>query len=196
MATFNDVGSALHELIARRWSSRRFASTPLPDNAIETLIDAARWAPSYGNRQPWRFVVVRDPAALARVHDALTRGNAYAKAAPVLIAVCGDPEDGQQIDGKQYYLMDAGMALENLLLQAVALGLHAHPMGGFDEATVRDALVIPENVRVLALVAVGWPGRLEDLDDRTRERELRERTRQPREAVCSYDVWDFPDDAG
>ena len=196
MERFNDERTALHELIARRWSSRSFAPTPLPDRAIETLIDAARWAPSYGNRQPWRFIVVRAPAVLARVHDALTRGNAYAKVAPVLIALCGDPDDGQQVDGKQYYLMDAGMALENLLLQAVALGLHAHPMGGFDEATVRDALRIPAHVRVLAVVAVGRPGRLEDLDERTRERELRVRTRQPREAVSSYDGWDFPEDGG
>lgn len=196
METFNDERRLLHELLVRRWSSRRFAPTPLLDPAVESLIDAARWAPSYGNRQPWRFVVVRDPAVLAHVHEALTRGNAYAKAAPVLIALCGNPDDGQQVDGKQYYLMDAGMALENMLLQAVALGLHAHPMGGFDEATVCDVLGIPTHVRVLALVAVGWPGRLEDLDERTRERELRERTRQPREAVCSCDVWDFPEDAG
>ena len=181
----------VHELIARRWSSRRFASTPVPAAAIDTLIEAARWAPSYGNRQPWRFVVVRDPERLAAVHEALTRGNAYAKAAPVLIAVCGNPEEGQIVAGKQYYLMDAGMALENLLLQAVALDLHAHPMGGFDEAIVRDALGIPEDVRVLALVAVGYPGRIEDLDERTRERELRDRTRLPLAEVRSDDVWHF-----
>ena len=192
--TYSDERGALHDLLSRRWSSRRFAPTPLPDNTVETLIDAARWAPSYGNRQPWRFVVVRDPAILSRVHDALRRGNAYAKAAPALIALCGDPQDGQLVDGKPYYLMDAGMALENLLLQAVALGLHAHPMGGFDESMVRDVLGIPEHVRVLALIAVGWPGRLEDLDERTRERELRERTRRPREEICSYDRWQFKGD--
>ena len=195
MGTFNDERRELHELLAGRWSSRRFSPAPLPDQAVEALIDAARWAPSYGNRQPSRFVVVRDPVILASVHDALRRGNAYAKAAPVLIALCGDPDDGQVVDGKQYYLMDAGLALENLLLQAVALGLHAHPMGGFDEAVVRDVLGIPEHVRVLALVAVGWPGRLEDLDERTRERELRERTRRPREEICSYDRWGFVDTA-
>ena len=163
---------------------------------IETLLEAARWAPSYGNRQSWRFVVVRDSAVLARVHEALTRGNAYAKAAPVLIALCGDPEDGQIVDGKLYYLLDAGLALENLLLQAIGMGLHAHPMGGFDEAIVREALAIPEQVRVLALIAIGWPGRLEDLDERTRERELRERRRLPLDAIRSFDRWTFAEDAG
>lgn len=186
----------IHDLLSRRWSSRRFAPTPLPDTTVETLIEAARWAPSYGNRQPWRFVVVSDPTTHAALHAALTRGNAYAKAAPVLIALCSDPDDGQIVDGKQYYLMDAGMALENLLLQAVALDLHAHPMGGFDEAVVRDVLGVPAPVRVLALVAVGWPGRLEDLDERTRERELRERTRRSVDQIRSHDRWSFEDDSG
>lgn len=189
-----DAPRPVHELLMRRWSSRRFASTPLPERDIETLIEAARWAPSYGNRQPWRFVVVSDPAILSDLHQALTRGNAYAKAAPVLIALCGDPDDGQFVEGKRYYLMDAGMALENLLLQAVALDLHAHPMGGFDEAMVRDVLGVPEQVRVLALIAVGRPGRLEDLDDRTRERELRERTRRPPDLIRAYDRWSFQGD--
>lgn len=192
----SDEQTGVHELLARRWSSRRFASTPLPAATIETLIDAARWAPSYGNRQSWRFVVVSGPETLAAVHTALTRGNAYAKAAPVLIALCGNPDDGQIVEGKQYFLMDAGMALENLLLQAVALDLHAHPMGGFDETMVRDVLGIPEQVRVLALIAIGHPGRLEDLDERTRERELRQRTRKPHDDIRSFDRWAFGDNAG
>jgi nitroreductase len=181
------------DAIRRRESSRRFAPTPVAPEEIELLIEASRWAPSYGNRQPWRFVIVRDPAVLARLHEALTRGNAYAKSAPVLIAVAANPLDGQIVDGREYYLMDGGLAVENLLLQAVALGLHAHPMGGFSEPIVRDVLGIPEDVRVLALIAVGHPGRLEDLDERTRERELRERTRKPLSEVCAYDRWQWPD---
>ncbi len=187
----SDAPQPLHDLLSRRWSSRRFAATPLPETTIETLIEAARWAPSYGNRQPWRFIVVTDPRIRAALDTSLTRGNAYSKAAPVLIAVCGDPDDGQIVDRKQYYLMDTGMALENMLLQSAAMDLHAHPMGGFDETLVRDILRIPEQIRVLALVAVGWPGRLEDLDERTRERELRERTRRPVDQIRSYDTWNF-----
>jgi nitroreductase len=179
----------LIDVITRRFSSRRFAATPVDEDIIETLIEAARWAPSYGNRQPWRFVVVRDPTVLAALHEALTRGNAYAKVAPVLIALAGNPEDGQIVDGKQYYLMDSGLALENLLLQAVAFGLHAHPMGGFDEGIARAALGIPADVRVLALIAVGYPGRLEDLDERAQEREQRPRARKERDEIRAWDRW-------
>jgi nitroreductase len=177
------------DIIVRRASSRAFATTPLPDAAVETLLEAARWAPSYGNRQPARWVVVRAAEVLERVHAALTRGNAYAKAAPVLLALCGDPQDGQIVTGREYYLLDAGLALENLLLQAVALGLHAHPMGGFDEDTVRAALAIPGRVRVLALVAVGYPGSIDAMDDRTRDRELRPRTRKPLDDIRFFDRW-------
>jgi nitroreductase len=179
----------LADIIARRFSSRRFAPDPVAPELVTAVLEAARWAPSYGNRQSWRFVVVRDPAALERVHAALTRGNAYAKVAPVMIALCADPEDGQIVDGKQYYLMDGGLALENLLLQAVALDLHAHPMGGFDETMVRFALSIPEHVRVLCLTALGHPGRLEDLDERSMERELRPRTRKTLDEIVMEDEW-------
>jgi nitroreductase len=189
VVTETDATLPLLDVIARRFSSRAFASTPLSHAVIETLLEAARWAPSYGNRQPSRFVVVRDPEVLRAVHEALTRGNAYAKVAPVLIAVCGNPEDGQIVTGREYYLMDAGLALENLLLQAVTLGLHAHPMGGFDEQVVRDALGVPAQLRVLALVAVGYPGNVADLDERTRERELRPRSRKDLDEIRAYDRW-------
>jgi len=177
------------DIIRQRASSRRFAATPVAPELIETLLEAARWAPSYGNRQPWRFVVVTAPDVLARVHEALTRGNAYARVAPVLLALAADPEDAQIVTGREYYLMDCGLALENLLLQATALGLHAHPMGGFDEEIVRAALDIPESVRVVALVAVGHPGRLEDLDERARERELRPRSRKALDELRAIDQW-------
>lgn len=180
--------------IARRFSTRAFSSQNVPAEMIESVLEAARWAPSYGNRQPTRFVVARDAAVLERLHDALTRGNAYAKIAPVLIAVCGAPEWSQRVDGLDYYLMDAGLAVENLLLQAVELGLVGHPMGGFGEQLVRDALCIPTTARVLVLVALGYPGAVDTLDERTRERELRPRVRKPVDAVRSWDRWVWDDD--
>jgi len=196
MDATNDSGSAnppLAGIIERRVSTRAFSSEPVPTATIESVLDAARWAPSYGNRQPTRLVVVRDPEVLEQVHGTLTRGNAYARAAPLLIAVCGAPEWGQQVDGRDYYLMDAGLAMENLLLQAVELGLVGHPLGGFDEAGIRAALSIPLSVRVLALVALGYPGSIDALDERTLERELRPRTRKPTDAVRSWDKWVWND---
>lgn len=188
-----DATPKIADSIARRVSTRAFSIDSVPQELIDSFLEAARWAPSYGNRQPTRFVVVRDPNVLAGIHAALTRGNAYAKRAPLLIAVCGAPEWGQIVAGREYYLMDAGLAVENLLLQAVELGLVGHPMGGFDEATVRQVLGIPASVRVIALVALGYPGSADDLDERTRERELRPRTRKTTDELRAWDRWAWDD---
>lgn len=179
----------LLDVIARRASRYAFAADPLPDDVLETLFEAARWAPSYGNRQPWRFVVARAPHVLAAVQATLTRGNQYARRAPVLVAMAADPNDGQIREGREYYLLDCGMALENLLLQAVALGVQAHPLGGFDEDGVRAALAIPAQVRVLALIALGYPADPATLDEDTRERDARPRRRKPPEEVRAFDTW-------
>lgn len=181
--------------LAERRSSRAFSPQPLPADTVSALIEAARWAPSYGNRQPWRFVVVQQQDALERLRATLTRGNAYAKAAPLLIAICAHPEDGQIVDGKEYYLLDCGMALENLMLQAIGMGLHAHALGGFSEAGAREALGIPEAVRVVCLVVIGYPGDIADLDERSQEREARPRVRLPLDTVLAHDGWTWPDAA-
>lgn len=191
-----DATPPLAELLARRRSGRAFSREPVADEVVRSLLEAARWAPSYGNRQSWRFIVARDPAVLEAVRGALTRGNAYATVAPVLIAVCGDPYDGQIVDGVEYHLMDAGLALENLLLQATALGLVCHPLGGFDRATVHAALRLPATARVLALVALGWPGSIDDLDEHTLERELRPRVRKPLEEIAAWDRWPWEPSGG
>jgi nitroreductase len=179
----------LADIIVARHSTRAFSTDPVDDTLIESIVEAARWAPSYGNRQPTRYIVVREPETLAAVHEALRRGNGYAKRAPVLIAVCGVPGWGQIVDGREYYLLDAGLAIENLLLQAFHLGLVAHPMGGFDEGQVRAALRVPDGVRVLVLIAVGYRGSDDDLDERTREREARPRTRLPIDELRAWDRW-------
>jgi len=184
------------DVISRRFSSYRFAPTRVSDEALETLFEAARWAPSYGNRQPWRFVVARSPEVLEALRGTLTRGNQYARAAPVLVALAADPNDAQIRDGREYYLFDCGLALGHLLLQAVELGLHAHPMGGFDESQVREALGVPESHRVLALIAIGYPGLPEELDESTREREQRPRARRPLDDIRAFDHWRWPVDDG
>lgn len=183
------------DLLARRRSSRAFSPRPLPEDVVESLVDAARWAPSYGNRQPWRFVVVQQREALERLHTTLTRGNAYAKVAPLLIAVCAHPDDGQTVDGKEYYLLDCGLALENLMLQAIGLGLHAHAMGGFSEHGAREALGIPSAVRVVALCVIGYPGDVAELDERNQAAEARPRVRFPVDDVRAWDSWTWPDHA-
>lgn len=187
---------AIHPLFVRRQSARALDPRPIERDKLGMILEAARWAPSYGNTQPWRFVVVEGAAALADVRAALTEGNVWAKRAPVLVVASAKPEDAKIVDGKTYYLFDLGLTIENLLLQAVELGLVAHPMGGWNEQQIKRALGIPDDVRVVVVVALGYPGRVEDLDEPTREKEQRPRTRKARHEVVFADRWGQPWDAG
>lgn len=183
---------ALHPLMEQRRSLRALdPNRPVPQEVLERLLEAARWAPSSGNMQPWRFVVVREPEALTRAQQALRRGNqAWATKAPVLLIVCGDPDDDSIADGKPYYLFDCGLAAENLLLQGIAEGLVMHPMLGWYEEPMRAALEIPANVRVAVVIAVGYPGRLEDMPEDLQRRETAPRVRKPLSELVHYDRWE------
>lgn len=182
---------ALHPLLLARRSLRALDPTrPVPPEVITRLLEAARWAPSSGNTQPWRFVVVRSPDALTRAQQALKRGNqTWATRAPLLIVICGNPEDDSIADGKPYYLFDCGLAAENLILQAIEEGLVVHPMLGWQEEGMRAALEIPEPMRVVVVIAVGYPGRLEDLPEDLQRREMSDRTRKPLTELTHYDYW-------
>lgn len=186
----------LRALIMRRESRRALAPRPVEREKLRAMLEAARWAPSYGNMQPWRFVLVQDPAAMEAMRPAFTPGNAWAKQAPVLVVGTANPQDAKIVAGKEYYLFDLGLAVENLLLQAVAFGLVAHPMGGWNEQTVKQALGIPDEVRVVVVVALGYPGRLEDLDEATRQKEQQPRTRRALAEIAFADRWGQPWDAG
>jgi YbgC/YbaW family acyl-CoA thioester hydrolase len=146
---------------------------------IERMIEAARWSPSSDNRQPWRYVVVEKGAPERPVlEEALSRGNAWAKKAPVLIVSGARKEDGSVVESREYYLHDTGLATMSLLYRGVDQGLLVHPMAGWKEAPLKAALSMPEDFRPIAVVAVGYPGRQEDLDEETRRKDERPRVRK------------------
>lgn len=115
----------IHPLLAQRRSPRAIdPNRPVPREVTQRLLEAARWAPSSGNSQPWRFVVVDAPDALARAREALHPGNQrWANRAPLLLLICANPQDDGDINGQPLYLFDCGLAAENLLLQGTAEGL-------------------------------------------------------------------------
>jgi nitroreductase len=182
---------ALSPLISRRRSLRAIDPTrPIPEEVLNRLLEAARWAPSSSNSQPWRFVVVNEAGALEGARGALKRGNqSWANRAPLLIVVCSNPADDYSINGQPLYLLDCGMATENLILQGIDEGLVMHPMAGWDEEPMRAALDIPDPYRVVVVVAVGYPGRLEDLAEDLQARETAERARKPLAEIVHFNRW-------
>jgi nitroreductase len=181
----------LHPLILLRRSLRAIdPARPIPSDVVTRLLEAARWAPSAGNTQPWHFFVVDEAEALARARTAIKPGNrTWVDRAPLLLLVCANPEDDGMVNGQPLYLFDCGLATENLLLQAIEEGLVVHPMAGWDEDTMRAALAIPLPYRIVVAIAVGYPGKLEDLPEPLQQREAAERTRKPLAELTHNNVW-------
>ncbi|GAB5895961.1 nitroreductase family protein [Mycolicibacterium mageritense] len=180
----------IHPDLAARWSPRAFdPDAVLADGDLTALLEAARWAATWGHRQPVRFVVgVRGADTFTALAATLRRGNSYAHAASALILVCADEGDDERT--ARYSGVDAGAAIANLTVEAVSRGLVVHPMAGFDADAAREAFAIPDGVRPLAIVAVGTLG--SSSDEAIIERDGRPRERLPLEEIAFGGHWGRP----
>ena len=171
----------VHELIAERWSPRSFDPTyELEGEQALALMEAARWAPSAMNLQPWRFAIATrgTPEFDAFVATLAAGNNVWAPNASALVlaaAVTKTPE-GKDNHSARY---DLGLAVSLLTVQAHAMGLHVHQMGGFDRAAVSAQLSLPEHISPVVLLAIGRLASPEQLDPPFLERELASRQRNP-----------------
>jgi nitroreductase len=164
------------EAIRNRRSIRRYKTDPVDDAAVQKVLEAAHWAPSWGNTQCWRFIVVRDPQIKTAISDSLMKikidnewvENAAAtavKRAPVLIVICaeigkaGYSRDGTAVTdkGEYWYMFDIALAMENLTLAAHALGLGTVIIGGFDAVKTGQILDVPDGFKVVAMTPLGIP---------------------------------------
>lgn len=186
----------LAEPLRSRWSPSVFDDTHrLGGDEIETLLDAARWAPSEGNSQPWSFLVAeRGTAGHDVVVRHLSRGNAgwVPRASLVLVAVTQVAPDAAGNGGGGATQYDLGQAAAHVTLQARAMGLHAHQFSGFDREAAAAELGVPDHHRVLAAIAIGVPGDPASVDERTRGRESKPRVRKPLAELAYADTWGRP----
>ncbi|MBB3601451.1 nitroreductase [Mycolicibacterium sp. BK556] len=173
----------IHPPIAARWSPRAFdPEATVTAEQLIALLEAARWAATWGHRQPVRYVVgLRADEAFTTIAGLLRRGNSYAHAAGALILVCAD--QGEDERTALYSAVDAGAAIANLSVEAVARGLIAHPMAGFDVDGASAAFALPEEVRPLAVVAVGSLGDYTRVAPEIAERDGRPRERLPLDQI-------------
>jgi nitroreductase len=151
--------NGLNELIANRWSPRAFTAEPVKPETFRSLFEAARWAASCFNEQPWRFIVATrdDPEQFDRVLATLVPKNQeWAKGAYALGISAGKKTFTHSGAPDRFGLHDAGVALANLMIQATYLGVHVHAMGGFDAAKARTDFGVPEDFEVGAAFAIGY----------------------------------------
>lgn len=186
----------LHDLLASRWSPRAYSDKPVSTEDLTRIFTAAAWAASSTNEQPWRFLVGRNgDDTFAKILDTMVEANqAWAKHAPVLVLSVGKstfspgPYDGQH---NPYALHDTGAASANMSLEATALGLHTHGIGGFDHEKARAHFSIPADFEIGACWAIGYLGDPAILSDRARAMETSPRTRKPLSAFV-FSTWDTP----
>ncbi|MEH3138612.1 MAG: nitroreductase family protein [Mycobacterium kyogaense] len=173
----------VHPPIAARWSPRAFDPTAqLSDDELIALLEAARWAPTWGRRQPVRFVVGRrGDETFGTLAGLLSRGNSYAKVASALILLSAD--QGPDENTALYSSVDAGSALGMLSVEAVARGLVVHPMAGFSAEGAVEAFDLADELRPLMVIAVGRLGDRADVDPEIAERDRAPRERRPLDEI-------------
>jgi nitroreductase len=143
-----------YKVIEQRKSVRRYSPEVVPEDRLLRVLEAARLAPSWANRQCWRYVIVDDPELISCIAPVTVK----AFGAPMMIVLCADPAQSGQREGKDYYLVDAAISMEHLVLAAAAEGLGTCWVAGrLEEAAVKSALGIPDHLRVVALTPIGFP---------------------------------------
>jgi nitroreductase len=193
---YADTAPGVHELFRVRWSPRSFASRPIPDEVLETILDAGRWAASSYNEQPWRFIVAKkeNTEAFQKMLSVLLPFNqAWAKNASVLVLTVARSNFSHNETRNAYAMHDAGAALAYMMLQAAESGLQAHGMAGFDQEKAREVFNIPPEFQIGAVAAFGYPDSAEKLsDDQLKQRELAPRTRKPLSEIAFNGRWGEP----
>ena len=186
------VDHDVHQLGRARWSPRAFDGSSITEQELGSLIEAARWAPSCFNDQPWRFVVARrdDGEDFERILSCLVENNRTWARHAGLLAIGAVTETFAHNDKPNRWAEhDLGLAMAQLVLQATSMGLHAHMMAGFDRDRAREELGIPEGAHPHVALAVGRMGDAEELPEPLREREKAERSRRTADEIRFFGRW-------
>jgi nitroreductase len=163
--------SRVYSLARNRQPVQRFADRPVPGELLARILDCGRYAPSAGEDQPWRFVVVRDPLTRHRLAEAAFNSE-LVRSAPVLVAGCARSHTRISGHGRHAHPVDLAAATQSMALAAADLGLQASWIPGFREPLVRELLAIPTDVPVISLLAIGYPEGFARLPERRPEAEV------------------------
>jgi len=185
----------IHELIRRRWSPRAFLELPVEPDKLLSLFEAARWAASASNEQPWAFLVARQEDTknyedMLGVLIDFNRG--WANKAPVLILTLAHTQFEKDGKPNRHAFYDLGQAAANFSLQATALGLRTHQMAGFNVEAARERFAVPKGWEPVSMIAVGYPGDPDTLTEKLRQREIAPRQRKPLETFVFFGAWGHP----
>jgi nitroreductase len=182
----------ISEIISRRWSARAFSTKHVKKSKLLSILEAARWAPSSRNEQPWRYIVFtnNNPEKLKKAQSVLKEINDYAKRAPILIcAITKRTYSDNEIPNRLHF-HDLGAANENMFLEAFNQGLIMHEMGGFDLQKAREVFNIPEDYEIGVMIAIGYQDTYHVLPDRLKEKAFTPRIRKPLSKIAFIEELD------
>lgn len=171
----------IHQVIRERYSTVTFSSKVVEEEKLAMLIEAARWAPSAFNEQPWRFIVgIKGKGEnYGKIMDCLVDANKHwAQFAPVLMISLAEIKSSVTGKPNRFAEYDTGMAVGNLLAQATSMGLYVHQMGGYNINKAKEILDISDNYQLMAAMAVGYKGELDLFPNDLKEREQKKRYRK------------------
>ncbi|MCK3686286.1 nitroreductase family protein [Maribellus sp. YY47] len=173
------VNSGLHPLIQKRWSPRAFSEKKIEERELEVLFEAASWAPSANNEQPWQYVyALKGTPGYENLWNCLMPGNQpWSKTAPVIFAALYRNTFKKNGMPNPWAAHDLGMANAQLLLQAASSDIYGHLMAGFDEQKLREKLQLRDDVTPVCVGVLGYLGNAEKLDEPYRTREIKGRSR-------------------
>lgn len=187
-----ETGFPIHDLLRRRWSPRAFADRAVEREKLASVLEAARWAPSCYNGQPWRFLVATkaEPDDYERMLGCLVEFNQmWARQAPVLLLSVAQMQFEHNGAPNAHAWHDVGLATQNLMVQAMSMGLYTHAMAGFDAEQARAVFSIPTGYEPAAAIALGYPGDAASLPPKLQEQEAVPRVRKPLEELVFAGTW-------
>jgi nitroreductase len=176
----------VHELITKRWSARSFSDDPIDSQKIYTLFEAASWAASSMNEQPWRykFAIRDDTMEFKKFHNCLFPGNKpWSSSAAVIILSLAKKFYSRTGSINKHYFHDVGAANNNLLLQAASMDIYGHMMAGFDEKKTIETFTLPPDLEPVCFIVLGYLDQAEKLEEPYLSRELQERSRKRLEEI-------------
>lgn len=176
------------DVIKSRTSIRNYNDKEVEEEKIKYVLECARWAPSWVNKQCWRFIVVRDKETIKSLSKTSII-NRWLKTAPVVIVSCGDPESSGTHNDIKYYTVDVAIAMENLILAATDAGLGSCWIGSFDEKKVKEILGIPNRIRVVALTPLGYPAEKTGILGSITKIFTRSSKRKSLDEIVRYEKW-------
>jgi nitroreductase len=177
----------VHPLIKKRWSARAFSQNPIDDNTLMQLFEAASWAPSSMNEQPWRYYYAhKQDDSFEKYFDCLMPGNKlWADKAQVLVLSLAKKDFSNNANPNRHALHDVGAANMLLLLQAAELDIYGHQLGGFDREKTIQTFRLPDDLEPVCFIALGYLGDFNQLDEPFKSREQAPRSRKSLAEIAS-----------